>query len=818
MPRSATSSPTPAFSPRTGRQGVRFAGVNEDEDQQVPRSESEQDISTEYQREQTRDEREPTFSSEEGTRSSARDNSNEHERSHMPSPAEVANAFSTHSPSALFTPTPTFHPRPRSRFNLASQQSTTPQDDPEDEPRNETTWRTDQHQLNDAQNDPVTPHAHKRSFLLGVINSTAKPRRRFLPTPHPPRVQEEDEYSEAPEDQTAIPATPAVNLQSAFASITPRPRGPVRRRLSIPATVSRTTTAPSTQDTASETESAYEEKASFISTTSSQDLTAHVRANASFDPVMGLGDRGHGVGRFNAGKLNSYLHGLNRKLQEENEALVARLRQYEESEAKQDPSQITTPSPGSGTSSYTSSRRVSGGGRRVSVGPDLGDVAEVGESFVEEKAALEDMIEDLKESLEKCSAEKEETEEALHNERAERARDKERWRERMGEVEQGVENIVRELENKQHEAEEKARLAEEDKLRTIRDVERRLAEVIVERDVLQERIEQAENALESGRDLGGSLNAANERAAQTMSDLKNAEIEIKQLEDDVKRSEGRIKVLEAQLNDEKQRNSELQQELDITVDKFSQAVRRVEDLDKEFKTTQQELAESKEYVEQLEQDAGTAVDRIQQLEQEFASAKAELEEAQHELEEESEAIQHLEAENRKTAELARQMEEALEAAEQRMAQDEEQLVVYKDKVAALERELDRSKSHTEPSQIALDPELEAQIEELENELGEAHKEIARLQTSLGQSPARKAIEKAKDAKIEMLEREKEDLQERLRSLKNQTMTFNTPGKTGNDSGISPFRRHILSMKSPKTPGGPLRDVSQSASSYSKPFT
>ena len=62
--------------------------------------------------------------------------------------------------------------------------------------------------------------------------------------------------------------------------------------------------------------------ASFTSTASSQDLTAHPRANASFDQVIGLGAGGHGIGRFNAGKLNAYLHGLNRRLQEESESLT----------------------------------------------------------------------------------------------------------------------------------------------------------------------------------------------------------------------------------------------------------------------------------------------------------------------------------------------------------------------------------------------------------------------------------------------------------------------------------------------------------------
>ena len=96
--------------------------------------------------------------------------------------------------------------------------------------------------------------------------------------------------------------------------------------------------------------------------------------------------------------------------------------------------------------------------------------------------------------------------------------------------------------------------------------------------------------------------------------------------------------------------------------------------------------------------------------------------------------------------------------------------------------------------------------DLEAELDSAHKEIARLNTLVSQSPARKAMDRAKDAKIEMLEKEKEDLLERLKSLKNQTIPFNTPSRLANKSGVSPYRRYSLSIKSPKTPGGPLRDV------------
>ncbi|PBK62389.1 hypothetical protein ARMSODRAFT_1024819 [Armillaria solidipes] len=72
------------------------------------------------------------------------------------------------------------------------------------------------------------------------------------------------------------------------------------------------------------------DRASFISTASSHDLTTHVRASTSFDPAMGFGVGAQANGRFNAGKLNTCLHGLNRWLQEENEVLIERLRCLEE--------------------------------------------------------------------------------------------------------------------------------------------------------------------------------------------------------------------------------------------------------------------------------------------------------------------------------------------------------------------------------------------------------------------------------------------------------------------------------------------------------
>jgi hypothetical protein len=92
---------------------------------------------------------------------------------------------------------------------------------------------------------------------------------------------------------------------------------------------------------------------------------------------------------------------------------------------------------------------------------------------------------------------------------------------------------------------------------------------------------------------------------------------------------------------------------------------------------------------------------------------------------------------------------------------------------------------------------------------------------LNQSPARKAINKAKDSKIEMLEKEKEDLMERVKVLRNTMNEMGSPaGRFVNGSGISPIHRQVLSMsmRAPRTPGTPLRDVSGLPLIIKRPLT
>ena len=703
------------------------------------------------------DEREPTFSSEGDATPYPSDN-----RSMKPNTSN----FSSPAQSVAFTPTPAF-PRPRARFELPPP--------PSDLLATPAPKSQEEHVDPDSEEDesPLTPHTRRRSFLLDVINSTARPRMKF-PTPHPRKFGTPSIAHSTPSPGTNGGSfSPGPSLQSAF--ITQRPRMAPTRQMAHP--LSQTISASSHGTSKSEASpvsggnpapwatpahsSPYDgtpDRASFISTASSHDLTTHHRVNTSFDPAMGFGGSalGHGVGRFNAAKLNNYLHGLNRRLQEENEYLIERLKSFEA--VKQD---------GTGDA-VEPSRRLSGANRRISsVGTSLGNVQEdVAEGWLEEKAELEDMVEEFKTELTTCMAAKEEVERILEQEKAGRERDKERWRERMAEVEQGVSGIITGLEQKLKAAEKEIKMAEEEASQRVKEMAKEVVEIRGDRDVAMERASKAERVLESGKDLGGALKEANERVAQVMSDLRNANAQIMELEEEVIRSDGRIDELEKDLREDKDIIAGLEEELNSHSDA---------------------LAADRAKMKQLE-------DTIRTLDDELTSTKAYMAKA-------------LEEEANKAQELTRQMEEALEEAEKKMLQDEELVADLKSKVTTLERERQRE-AEISRAPIEAGP-TEAELQAMENELDDANREIARLTALLSQSPARKAMGKAKDMKIEMLEREKEELLERNRALRMNFNDMNTPNKLVNSSGISPIHRQVLSMsiRVPKTPGGPLCDVS-----------
>ena len=690
-------------------------------------------------------------------------------------------------------------------------------------------------------------------------------------------------------------ATPVGAIHKAFGGITPRPR---RGRMSHPLAQ---TYLPEDASEAGEgaAHDDASERASIISTTSSQDLVTHVRANTSYDPALGLGERGK-MGRFDAQKLNAYLHGLNRRLQEENIDLAARLEKYEE--VKQGP---------------RLSIESAGRGRRISAGSALGDVEEESdaEGWAEERLELEALIQKTTEDLEQVTAEKDEMIKVLEKERDERARDKERWRERMAEVEKGVSDIISELEERvieaegklseaveesskiKHEAENlqdrlktecdlateravmaEGRLAEGDeelaklrreaekvrnRLETERDLAigraeeaegkradtgeeinrvKREAEKVrnrleTERDLALERASKADSALESGKELGGALKEANTKISTLSNDLQAATAQIEDLEregitlrrkvdglgrelkeeklsnklaeeefhsqlsemgTEVMRATARVSELQRELNERDTDLDCLEGELQIKSNKLAELERCAAQSDKE---TAEELRSLKSYIVELEE--GTA-ERVKDLQERLARAQDRVDQYEVEEEHANERIDRLEKEAERATELARQLEEALEAAEEKMKSDEERTADLRSKVTVLERELEKQRDLA----IVNPPSNHDAEEALEAELDDANREIARLSALFQQSPARRAIDKAKDTRIEVLEREKEELLERVRALRNSNVGMMTPHRVVSGSGISPIHRHVLSMslKTPKTPGAPLKDV------------
>ncbi|KAF7430968.1 hypothetical protein PC9H_006683 [Pleurotus ostreatus] len=778
------------------------------------------------------DEREPTFSSEEGATPPTIRNPNQATPRASPSPI----AMSSPALSAAFTPIPATS-RPRLRARFAPDESAE-----EREPETPVHYATaDAEQVEEeGERDPLTPHAaRRRSFLLAVVNSTTRPRLK-MPTPHPRR---ESIFPGTPSIAESTPAAAHLSaldsngpstgprLQSAFAGVTPRP---LPRRTSHPLAQAFTPESPPPAESRdgsasprppSESGSAtssnaqlatippwatpgpsgspYDgasDRASFISTASSHDLTTHHRANTSFDPVLGLGAQGHGLGRFNAGKLNTYLHSLNRRLQEENELLEERVRILEERSGK--------------TELDAGGRRLSAGSRRSSMGGTmLGNVEEDvnAEGWMEEKAQLEEMVEDLQTKLDKCQEEKESMERALEEERTERSRDKERWKERMAEVETGVEGIVRDLERRVDNAEKEAKEAEVDWQKRVKDTERKWIEAEEERDAALERVAQAERALESGQELGGELASANERIAQLTGDVRSANIHIGDLEEELGRVDEKLVKAEKELHEEKEVAAALEEELMQKEEEVSANTEALERKESEIHQLQEELKESKSYISQLEEDAGAASERIESLEEQISALGIGQRDLEKALNEAHADIDDLQDAVQRSNMLARQLEEALEAAEEKMHSDEHEIIELQAKIDTLEREREREASFAqkEASKSYAVPPIDVDVDALEAELDDAHKEIAKLTTLLNQSPARKAVEKARETKIDILEKENEELKERVKALRSTMTDMNTPGRVVNASGMSPFHRQVLamSMRAPRTPGAPLKDMS-----------
>ncbi|TDL23585.1 hypothetical protein BD410DRAFT_720667 [Rickenella mellea] len=611
--------------------------------------------------------------------------------------------------------------------------------------------------VEDNEEDPATPHVRRKSFLLSVINSTTRPRLSF-PTPHPHALGHS-------------------NPANAYAGATPGPKSSLHfrqaRRSSHPlaqAHVFNPITPSAARSSAlADGVSPAGSSASFLSTASSHDLTVHARVNASFDPVTGL----QGVGRFNATKLNTYLHGLNRRLQEENEVLLERLRIQQDENMR-----LMIKQGGSG---------------------ELSGVAEdaTAEGWVLEREVLERQVEDLRSAVQAREDEKVQLESQLDDERVQRMKDKDRWKERMTEVEQGVSDIVQELERKLGAAES-----------AIIDCEKEIKEKTMhldianeEKRILVDRAENAERIIGSKKESGEELRDAYGKMSQLSSDLQVANVQIEQLRGDLSLAIESKNEAQAISDASTKTSQDLQSKIKDLKLATQSSEARVKELENQNRAFDEELNDLKAYVDKLESHALEAADRIETLEQQLSMVSEDNERLLTERRDRDEKIKRLDEAAFTAEESALRMTEALAECEKKIVTDEEEIAALVAKIGS------KDVGKGGPQDLEKPHSSNADIEALESELDQADKEIARLNNLLQQSPARKAIDKAKDARIAMLERDKEELLERVRALKNTASPFATPTRGFHGSAMSPMHKHLLTMRTPRTPGGPLNDLS-----------
>lgn len=594
------------------------------------------------------------------------------------------------------------------------------------------------------EDDLATPLPRRKSFLLSVVNSSSRPKLNL----------------QTPRFRNARPSLGDMDLGQISSHYRLPYDGGSASKLSRPLSqVIPETPVPFEMSPIAENDNGSEKSVSLSSTTSSHDLVLH-RANASFDPATGP----QGIGRFDASRLNSYLHGLNRRLQEENEYLTRKIKDQQ--------LEIDT---------VHNHAHLKG---------ELSSVQEEAEQWALEKEELEKRMVELQKMVKLKEKE-------ADDERGERMRDKELYKARMIEVEEGVSTIVRDLEIRLEDAEKKAgksRNAETSLGMANVELEQALAEC----QLLRERVKQAEDIMANGKELGLDLRAANEKIAEL-------ERELRVTNRDVQRKES---IKDEEINTLKEEVLNLQSRLQISDERFKILQEKAELSQKSYDGVKKELDDAQRQVTSYEA-------KLSEMSPEKKDTLRRLSEAEDRCRYQEKDLRDAEQQAARTSDevnkfktMVKDLERALEESDKKMILDGRELHDLKARISNLEQEkenlnpLERSRSQFNLAD-------ETNLEAMRLELDAANREIGNLKTQLAQSPSRKALEKAKEARIEMLEKENQQLMNQLRSSRELPSYSATPRKESAMSGLSPLHRQLinLSLRTPITPGGPLRDVS-----------
>ncbi|KAG8745658.1 hypothetical protein FRC10_007355 [Ceratobasidium sp. 414] len=514
---------------------------------------------------------------------------------------------------------------------------------------------------------------------------------------------------------------------------------------------------------------------SFVSTASSHDLAIHRRANASFDAISHA--RGGG-GEFDQRKLRTYLQSLNNHLSEENaiykdenvalkRACLELIERLGARGVKVDRNTLF--------------------GEGVSIDLDAGDDGVERDPEIE---VVEDLNEELVAALNNAEAAHTEVE-AVRSEleaaqadataaREEVVKVTDQCNAQMAELETEVQKVIEKLQGRLKEREAEAF---------------RLREQLVDRS--RDGHEAHEEALTLEQEQRTKLEA-----------------EIKQLDAEVARLGEEGRMLKAELRDARTALRNEQIGAVEAVDKVRSLENEALEWERKVQEMERELEEMDALVKERDE-AANGRDVALNERDEVARQRDIAAREREDMLDEKDQLLHQRGEALKQV---AQMETALEDAESRILDDAEQIKSLRGKITSLEREraelMDRS-SRSPPDTEDRIPlhEHEALVSELERQLDDAHREIARLTT---ESPAGAALAKAKDLRIEQLEKEKEVLAERVQVMRSAGFGagaggMGTPGRPSFSASTmhgTPLNRvAMMNLRTPKTPGAALRDPS-----------
>ncbi|KAL7340336.1 hypothetical protein BJY59DRAFT_696026 [Rhodotorula toruloides] len=702
---------------------------------------------------------------------------------------------------------------------------------------------------------------HSPHHSLDQLDYDATPARTYSKSPSPALAHATPKFdSPIASFNLHEPSTPMVNQSAAqrraqhvlttlrstakprFARGTPHPLRSVRK---------------SSPSTAGRSEDGEEERtsSSFASDRSSNDLTTFHKANTSL-PSGGTADIGSAGGpgaRFNGAKLNAYLHSLNTHLTEENQSLVKTLQRTTkdverlQSETRRLEDTIREMSVAGGISVDVSTSRVRS--RTESIAEEDEEGAEhsrvemlgkeleglvhgqrkirglqdrLGDELGEKDAASR--IRELEEEVERANALLDDKDDEIH-----RLRDR----------------VVRSGDNSDQS------MQASDLQREVFDLKDQLDDVKAERDVLRADLDKLQaDFAKAGEASSNDFAALQRRTDELLAELEEKDVELdgakKQMEEQESEFADKMEELEKELcrvmeeqeakverarteveakwaEDEEVRlqereklervereRDELERKLleggsDVALDmedKVHALREQVASLEEQTASLRSDIAARDEELVKMQEELEAAEQRVDELEHERTSGPVDgdLDELRQQLRQRDEELKQLEDALDDSAQQLVDNETVLAEKEEALATLRAQLADEQEKRASLETRLSQLSVPKAKSPLAnevFNHERDEQIAALEEELEAARRETDDLRQQLlaGAKEDQSAV--LRDMEIKQLETDKANLEDRVKSLRQQVSTQFSPNRTPDKSF---HLRPLPAVFTPKTPG------------------